>query len=91
MQIAHESNQLLPVAQADPRVLDLRVWMVRNQVTFTQIGKALGGITGNAVLRMLKAERIPVTRQRELLAFGVPSHLLPPAQDVRRGRRPVKQ
>jgi hypothetical protein len=40
---------------------------------------------------MLQGDRISVMRQRELLAFGVPGHLLPPAQDVRRGRRPVKQ
>lgn len=90
METTFDSNQLSHGQQADPRLLDLRVWMIRNGLTFPKIGKALGGITGSAVHQMLKAHRISFERHRELMDFGVPGHLLPPAQDVRRGRRPVK-
>jgi len=69
-------------------MLDLRVWMIRNRTTFPKIGKALGGITGNGVQQLLKGKRISTTRHKELLNFGIPAHLLPPAEDVPKGRPP---
>ncbi|MDL2321314.1 hypothetical protein LJC47_03070 [Desulfosarcina sp. OttesenSCG-928-B08] len=90
MKIASIANKLSEMPQAGSRVVDFRVWMIRNNLTFVEIGKHLGGITGNAVHYLIKADRIPVARHEELVALGVPVHLLPPAQDVRRGRRPKK-
>lgn len=88
MQTSHRSNQLSNVPQADPRMVDLRVWMFRSGVTFEQIGKALGGISGWAVHKSLKADRISHARHKEFTDFGIPAHLLPPAQDVPKGRTP---
>lgn len=88
METTLTSNQLSEIPQVDPRLVDLRVWMIRNRITFPIMGRALGGITGNAVQQLLKADRISVSRHKELLNFGVPAHLLPPAKDVARGRPP---
>ena len=91
MQTTSHDNQLLMPSQVDSRILDLRVWMVRKGVNFSTIAQALGGITRNAVRQMLTAERISTVRHQELTAFGIPGHLLPPAQDVRLGRPSVKK
>lgn len=91
MQITSETNQLSDVPQENLRIVDLRVWMIRNKVTFPVLGKFLGGITGSAAEQLLKADRISVSRHKEFLDFGVPAHLLPPAQDVPRGRRPLNR
>lgn len=86
MQTTSETNQLYTAPQADPRMLDLRVWMLRNGVTYPQMGQALGGITGNAVQQLLKGERISTARHQDFLRLGVPAHLLPAPRDIRRGR-----
>jgi hypothetical protein len=61
--------------------------MIRNGITYASLGKALG-ITGNGVQRLLQGTRMPVARHHELHELGLPPHLLPPAQDVRPGRKP---
>ena len=81
-----DCNELSSNSQVDPRMLDLRVWMIRNRTTFPKIGKALGGITGNGVQQLLKGKRISTNRHKELLDYGIPAHLLPPAEDVSKGR-----
>lgn len=88
MKITSHDNQLATASQGDTRLMDLRVWMVRNGVTYVMLGAALGGITGTAVQQLLKGDRMPVARHSALLDWGVPEHLLPPAQDVPRGRNP---
>ena len=89
MEIASETNQLLSAPQADSRVVELRVWMIRNGETYPKIGKALPKpITGSAVEQLLKAERISVDRHGEFKKYGIPESLLPPAQDVPKGRPP---
>lgn len=90
MQTTSETNQLSCSPQADSRWIDLRVWMVRNGLTYVKIGKALGGVTGNGVQQLLQAERISLARHKELIDFGVPAHLLPPAKDVPVGRPPKR-
>jgi hypothetical protein len=40
------------------------------------------------VQQLLKGKRISTTRHKELLNFGIPAHLLPPAEDVPKGRPP---
>jgi hypothetical protein len=87
MQITPKTNRLSRVPQDDERMLDLRVWMIRNGITYASLGKSLG-ITGNGVQKLLQGERIPSVRHRELRNLGLPPHLLPPAQDVKCGPRP---
>ncbi|MDR2488212.1 MAG: XRE family transcriptional regulator [Desulfovibrio sp.] len=91
MKTNSESNQLSHAAQADPRMLDLRVWLIRRGLTYVALGKAMGGITGNAVQCLLQQDRIPIARHTQFVELGVPSHLLPPAMDVRRGRPAVSK
>jgi hypothetical protein len=88
MQITCDNNQLSFAPQADSRIIDLRVWMLRNGITFPMLGKLLGGITGSAVQQLLARDCISLSRHKEFLALGVPGHLLPPARDIPRGRRP---
>ena len=85
MQLASDTNQLLPVPQAASRYTDLRVWMLRNNVSCAGLGRSMGGITGNAVQQLLKGERISSARHAEFIALGLPKELLPPAVDVPRG------
>ena len=80
------ANQLWEPPQADERFVELRVWMVRNGESFPQIGKALGGLTGVRARSLLMADRISVDRHKKLVAYGIPTHLLPLAVDVPRGR-----
>lgn len=80
------ANQLCKSPQADERFVELRVWMVRKGESFPQIGKALGGLTGVRVRTLLMSDRISVDRHEKLVAYGIPTHLLPPGVDVPRGR-----
>ncbi len=90
MEITTNANQFSTGAQDNKRFLKFRAWMILNHQTFLQIGAYLGGISGNAVTKHLRASRIPTRLHSALIEYGVPSHLLPPAKDVRRGR-PRKQ
>lgn len=89
MKNAPKSNQFVYTPQADSRITDLRVWMVRHVITFRALGKVMGGITGNGAHKALRGERMPVAQHNALLEFGVPTHLLPVGQDLPRGRRPM--
>lgn len=66
------------------RLERLIIWMRRNKMNFSEIGKSLG-ITRMSAGRLCKAERIPSERHRELVQLGIPVDLLPPAENVRRG------
>lgn len=66
------------------RLEQLIIWMRRNNINFSNIGEYLG-ITRMSAGRLCKAERIPSSRHRELIRLGIPTDLLPPAKDVRRG------
>lgn len=66
------------------RLERLIIWMRRNNINFSEIGESLG-ITRMSAGRLCKAERIPSSRHRELVQLGIPTDLLPPAEDVRRG------
>lgn len=69
------------------RVERLMIWMRRNRLHFSEIGASLG-ITRMSAGRLCKAERIPRERHLALARLGIPAELLPPAEDVRRGRKP---
>ena len=66
------------------RLERLIIWMRRNNINFSEIGESLG-ITRMSAGRLCKAERSPSSRHRELVQLGIPTDLLPPAEDVRRG------
>jgi hypothetical protein len=79
MQFNHDANQIRFDRQAE-----IRIWLFRNGLTFVELGRRMG-VTGNAVLRMLRQPRLSIRRYEQLLAVGVPAELLPHAEDVRRG------
>ena len=85
MQSSLNSNQIPNRTQDADRIVDLRVWLIRNRVTYRMIGAALGGITGHAVQKMVAKDHVPCARHAQLLAYGIPEDLLPPALDVRSG------
>ena len=66
------------------RLERLIIWMRRNNMNFSEIGKSLG-ITRMSAGRLCKAERIPSERHRQLVQLGIPVDLLPHAEDVKRG------
>jgi transcriptional regulator with XRE-family HTH domain len=84
MQFTPNANRLLLAPQEDSRLIDLRIWMLRHGVTYSYLGNAMG-ITGNGVMKLLRGERMPVARHRELLELGLPFHLLPMPLDVPAG------
>lgn len=68
------------------RLERLIIWMRRNRINFSGIGESLG-ITRMSASRLCKAERIPRERHRALVRLGIPTELLPVAEDVKRGRK----
>lgn len=85
MKTIQEPNQLFFDRQAE-----FRIWMLRNKLTFVEIGKRLGGMTGSGVCRLIQGERMPVARHQQMLALGIPEELLPFPLDVPLGRKPHK-
>ena len=85
---AYESNQQSPERQ-EQRYRELRSWMVLNKVTFVDMGRAIGGITGNAVLMLVKRDRMPVHRHEALVRAypSLPVELLPPGIDAANARK----
>lgn len=88
MSIALNSNKTSGPSQVELRIMDLRIWMIQNNITFVQMGKDLGGVTSSCVWQLLKRERISTARHRDFLNIGVPERLLPPPRDVSRGPKP---
>lgn len=83
MNNAQDPNQLSSNRQAE-----LRVWMFRNRLTYSEIGRRMDGITCSGVLRLVQGARMPVARHRQMLALGIPEELLPAPLDVPCGPRP---
>ena len=97
MKIDHQSNQLaaMPQAametpeQASERVLALRIWQLRGNPSFRELGRRpVPPISGSGVQRFLKARHISFERHADFVGLGVPVELLPPARLVLPGRRP---
>ncbi|MBQ3060101.1 MAG: XRE family transcriptional regulator [Desulfovibrio sp.] len=62
----------------------LFIWMRREGHTNRAVAKALGvGIT--SITRWIAADTIPTRRHRQLVDFGFPEELLPPAKDISSG------
>ena len=71
------------------RVEQLIIWMRRHGTSYGRIGRQLG-ITRMSVGRLCRAERIPPQRFAQLTKLGIPAHLLPPAVEVKRGKKGKK-
>jgi hypothetical protein len=68
----------------------LRIWMLRNGITFTQLGHHLG-ITSNAVSKLCLQDTMPTRRHRALVSYGVPPDLLPLPVDLKTGPKSKKK
>ena len=76
------------VTQGDlTRQESLLIWLRRAGITQKRIAVAVG-VQSVAVGHWLKAERISSWRRKQLVDFGIPSELLPPAVDKAPGRKP---
>lgn len=69
----------------------LLVWLKKNGIRQIDIARALN-VGGNAVLRWMRAETIPVRRHEQLVKLGIPADLLPPPLDITPGpkRKAIK-
>lgn len=70
------------------RQAELRVWMIRNKVTFVQLGVVMGNVTASAVQKSVRRPHMPVRNHKALVEFGVPAELLPPPLNVPSGPKP---
>lgn len=62
----------------------LLIWLRRANITNAQIAAALN-VGAIAVSRWFRAKTIPTWRHRQLVKFGIPAELLPPAADIAPG------
>jgi transcriptional regulator with XRE-family HTH domain len=65
----------------------LRIWLSRNGLTFSELGRRLG-VTPNSVSKLCDQETMPVRRHAQLLEQGLPAELLPRPEDIKPGPRP---
>lgn len=65
----------------------LRIWLSRNGLTFSELGRRLG-VTPNSVSKLCDQETMPVRRHAQLLEQGLPAELLPRPEDLKRGPKP---
>ncbi|MDL2306613.1 hypothetical protein LJC48_01100 [Desulfovibrio sp. OttesenSCG-928-C06] len=85
MNISCDVNQLSDKPQDASRLTDLRVWMIRNNMSYGDIARSFG-VSRSAVQAMVSRPRISSQRHQQLRELGIPEHLLPPVVDVPRGR-----
>lgn len=64
----------------------LLIWLRRANLNNAQIAEALN-VSAIAISRWFRAESIPSWRHRQLVDFGIPAELLPPAVDKAPGRQ----
>ncbi len=65
----------------------LRLWLSRNGLSFSELGRRLG-VTPNSVSKLCDQETMPVRRHAQLLEQGLPAELLPRPEDIKPGPRP---
>lgn len=66
----------------------LLIWLRRAGITNVDIARKIGVSSSMSVTRWFNAESIPTRRHRQLVDFGIPAELLPPALDITPGPRP---
>ena len=69
----------------------LLIWLRRAGITHVDIAKKVGVSSSMSVARWFNAESIPTRRHRQLVDFGIPAELLPPALDINPGPRPKRE
>lgn len=67
----------------------LRIWMMRNGLTFLGIARQLGETRHSVTAWLTIRDTIPVRRRKQLERFGIPEDLLPPGLDRHPG--PVRR
>lgn len=94
MPTIHDPNQNTPAMQGQPlpreeRLLQLKVWKLRNKVSWVAMGKHMTGlkgepVSGPAVQKALEGDRMPVANHEALLKAypDLPRELLPRAEDA---------
>lgn len=65
----------------------LRLWLSRNGLSFSELGRRLG-VAPNSVSKLCDQETMPVRRHAQLLEQGLPAELLPRPEDIKPGPRP---
>lgn len=65
----------------------LMIWLRRAGITKMQIARTLG-VQPVAIARWFEAKSIPTWRHNQLVQFGIPAELLPPAVDRAPGPKP---
>ena len=59
----------------------LLLWLRRNEMTLTRLGRLMGGLSHTGVRQMLfRVDSITGARHQQLLDLGLPEGLLPPAR-----------
>ncbi len=71
MELTHDTTET-----ALSRQESLRVWMMRNGISYASIGRKIF-VSGPNVGRLLMGETIPPHRHQQFLELGFPSELLP--------------
>lgn len=66
----------------------LRRWMRLTGVTFRALAEG-SGVSGTQMGNLAGQETMPTCHHRHLVAQGVPSELLPRAEDQKRGRKRI--
>ena len=76
--------------QGKLRFADLRRWLYLNNVSLTELGGHMGGISRAAVCKALKQDRIKVDHHKAIMKAypAFPVELLPEPRDVPPGPRP---
>lgn len=67
-----------------------QIWLKRNQCTLSMLAKA-AGVSVSVLSRTLRSPTMPTARHGALVAFGVPSELLPEPVDKKPGPKPVPE
>lgn len=64
----------------------LLAWMRRNGLSASEMGRRMG-VSAVYCWKLVKCERAPVMRVEQLKSMGIPDHLLPVAEDRKRGNK----
>ena len=74
-----------------PRYVRLRFWMASYNITDKALGEKLGGISPQAVNKVLRNDTMPTKHYEECIKLGFPPELLPQPHGMRpkARRRPI--
>lgn len=67
------------------RILELKMWMYRHNVTIRYVAEQLGVSETLARKYLVLSETVPTHWHNQLVQLGVPPEMLPRAEDKKRG------